>query len=101
MRRAYVLIYNDKLGTREEIRDFLDGRSDILHWRYDLPYAFYLISESSAEELYEVVQGFNRERGRFLITEVGANIQGWLPKETWTLLNSRHSHHTSGRSVPH
>ena len=91
MKRSYLMIYNDRLGTREAVRDFLDGRAEILHWRYDLPNTFYLISHLSAEELYEVVQGFNRKRGLFLICEVGSNSQGWLPEKTWTLLNAEYA----------
>ena len=91
MSRAYLLIYSDKLGTREEIRDFLDEQSEILHWRYDLPFTFYLISELSAEGLYEIVQGFNRKRARFLISEVGENTQGWMPEKTWELLNAEYA----------
>ena len=83
MKRTYLLIYSDKLGTREEIRAFLDKRSEILNWRYDLPHTFYLVSDLSAEELYEVIQSHNQERGFFLIGEVGQNTQGWLPAESW------------------
>lgn len=91
MKRAYLLIYSDRMGTREAIRDYLDGRPEILHWRYDLPYTFYLVSTLSAEQLYDIVQGFNQNRGRFLISEVGQNTQGWLPEKTWVLLNEEYA----------
>lgn len=87
MARAYVLIYSDMLGTREEVRDFIDGIPEITFWRYDLPNTFYLVSELSADELSDVVQGLNRKRARFLVIEVGSNKQGWLPRETWSVLN--------------
>ena len=93
MKRTYLLIYSDKLGTREEIREFLDKRSEILNWRYDLPHTFYLVSDLSAEELYEVIQSHNQQRGFFLISEVGQNTQGWLPAESWVLLNAEHARH--------
>ena len=91
MKRTYLLIYSDKLGTREEIRAFLDKRSEILNWRYDLPHTFYLVSDLSAEELYEVIQSHNQERGLFLISEVGQTTQGWLPAKSWMLLNAEHA----------
>ena len=100
MARAYFLIYSDKMGTRDEVKEFIDGRSEIEFWRYDLPYVFYLISELSADELYEVVQDFNRQRGRFLLSEVGSNTQGWLPKETWKLLNIGHTESSNRRMAP-
>lgn len=88
MHRAYLLIYSDQMGSRADVRDFVDGCPDIEHWRYDLPNTFYVVSDLSVEELYERVQGFNAKRGRFLICEVGKNKQGWLPPRTWRLLNN-------------
>lgn len=93
MKRSYLLIYSDRLGTREEIKEFLDRRSEILNWRYDLPHAFYLVSNLSAEELYEIIQSYNQERGLFLISEVGENTQGWLPAKSWMLLNAEYARH--------
>jgi hypothetical protein len=93
MKRTYLLIYSDKLGTREEIREFLDKKSEILNWRYDLPHTFYLVSNLSAEELHEVIQSHNQQRGFFLISEVGQNTQGWLPAESWMLLNAEYARH--------
>ena len=90
MRHSYLFIYSDYMGPREAITGYLDSRPEIIYWRYDLPNTIYLISESSAEKLYEVVQNFNQQRGRFLISEVSLNKQGWLPKETWNLLNKKY-----------
>ncbi len=89
MKRVYLLIYDNEVGTRKEVRKFLDERPEILHWRFDLPNTFYLISELSAGALYSVFQDFNQEHGSFLISEVGSNTQGWLPKRTWALLNEK------------
>ena len=85
-RRAYLFIYNDDVGTREEIRDYLDELPEVLNWRYDMPYAFYVISRCSAQEIAERIREF-ADDGRFLIVEVAENKQGWLPRRTWTLLN--------------
>lgn len=89
MKRAYLLIYDDEVGTRKEVRKFLDERPEVLHWRFDLPNTFYLVSELSAEALYGIFQNFNQEKGGFLISEVGSNTQGWLPKRSWALLNEK------------
>lgn len=88
MNRAYLLVYSDRVGSRQKIKTYLSSRQEILHWRYDLPNAFYLLSHLSLDELYDLVQEFNREKGRFLITEIGDNIQGWLPERTWNLLHN-------------
>ena len=86
---AYLLIYDHEVGTREEVREFLDEQPEILHWRYDLPNTFYLISDQSAEDLYEIFQNFNRKHGRFLVSKVSSNRQGWLPRKTWKFLNEK------------
>lgn len=87
MTRAYLLIYDHEVGAREEVREFLDEQPKILDWRYDLPNTFYLISDLSAEGLYEIFQNFNQEHGRFLVSEVSSNRQGWLPRKTWKFLD--------------
>lgn len=88
-RRAYLLTYSTGVGTREDIRDFIDDQPEILNWRYDTPHAFYLISESDAEEIAELILQFTRGDGRFLITEVAENSQGWLPRGAWRFLNEK------------
>jgi hypothetical protein len=88
MKRAYLLIYNDRLGSRETISSALNAMSEVKLWRYDVPHTFYLISEEDAKTLAKSL----RKRlgaGRFLITEITSNKGGWLPKETWHLLKSK------------
>ena len=88
-RRAYLFIYTGEVGTREEIRDYIDNLPEILSWRYDVPHAFYLISESSADEITERMLRFSKGDGRFLIAEVTENSQGWLPRGAWRFLNEK------------
>lgn len=88
-KKSYVLIYSDDLGTREEVRDFLDAQSKILNWRWELPNAFFLVSELSAHELAALVHRLN-EKARFLITEYAAvNSEGWLGNNAWKILNEQ------------
>lgn len=88
-RHAYLFIYNDDAGAREEIRGYIDKLPEILNWRCDMPHAFYLVSECSAKEIAEKIRAFTGDEGRFLISEVTGNKQGWLPKRTWRLLNEK------------
>ena len=95
-RRAYLFIYNDDVGTREQIREFLDELPEVLNWRYDIPHAFYVVSRCGAQELAERIREFSE--GRFLIAEVTKNKQGLLPRRTWNLLNKATLPRTDGRS---
>lgn len=88
-RRAYLFIHSSGVGTREEVRDFIDNVPEILNWRYDVPHAFYLISECDAHEITERILQFTEGEGRFLITEVAENSQGWLPRGAWRFLNEK------------
>lgn len=88
MRKSYIFIYSDSMGTREQVKSYLNQITIILDWRYELPNTFYLISEHSANE---IVAEIRRITGNslFLVTEYShQNSQGWLSNETWYLLNN-------------
>jgi len=89
MRKAYLLTYSDATGGRTHIRAWCDAEPMVIHWRYDMPHSFYLISEATAAELAASLKEHVAKKGRFLITEVSDNRQGWLPKETWQLLKNK------------
>ena len=86
-RRAYLFVYGDDLGTREELRDFLNKLPEVLNWRYDLPNTFYLVSESDAEELADKIGRYGG--GRFIVAEVPDNSQGWLPHRSWHIITEK------------
>ena len=86
MKKAYLLVFSNNLGTMAEIKDCLNSIDEIITWRTDLPNAFYLISESSAAELSKFIRENRGEKARFIVVEIGSNKQGWLPYETWYLL---------------
>ena len=89
MSKAYILVYEDKIGSRERVRDFLDKQSKIETWRFDLPNTFYLISDYSANELADVFLRLTEKDGRFIIAHLGADKQGWLPRDTWNFINQK------------
>ncbi len=89
MRKAYLLIYSDGTGGRDVMRNWVNQEPAVLHWRYDMPHSFYLISEASAADLAKSLTNFVGKKGRFMIVEVSDNRQGWLPAETWYLLRNK------------
>lgn len=86
-RRAYLFVYAADLGTREELRDFLEELPEVLNWRYDLPNTFYLVSESTASELAGKIR--QAGRGRFVVTEIPENSNGWLPRRSWEVITDK------------
>lgn len=81
----YVFIYNNDFGDREAVKELLNNITAVRNWRYDLPNAFYLDSEETADNLANLIIE-KKPNVRFLLTEVSRNMQGWLPKETWDFL---------------
>lgn len=89
MNKAYIFLYNSEVGTREQVKEFIDSRPEIVNWKYELPNSFYLISPKSAQELSAIIRSFTGKKGRFLVMECSANRQGWLDPATWTFLQEK------------
>jgi hypothetical protein len=89
MKKSYVFIYNSTVGDRDTVKDWLNDIPEIIHWRFDIPNSFYLVSEKNAEWLAAKINLRTGKRGRFLITEYSDNSQGWLSEDSWYLLNNK------------
>lgn len=96
MRKAYLLIFSDATGGKDAIRTWLNTEPAVIHWRTDMPHAFYVISEASAAELSQSLLNCIGRKGRYLFTEVSDNRQGILPKESWYLMRHKVRKPTEG-----
>lgn len=85
--KNYILLFNNLFGTRLEAIEIVKKIPAIQHWRSDMPYVIYLKSESSAQELCDAIRE-KRDKGRFLVCEVGKNRQGYLTKDSWRFLSN-------------
>lgn len=90
MRKSYLFVYNDTVGTREEIKNHLNTMSSVITWRFDMPNVFYIISENTADEIAEEFEKKAGTGGRFIFLEYNGNAQGRLTGESWYLLNNKH-----------
>lgn len=89
MRKVYLFIFNDEVGTREELKGFLNIMSTVITWRYDIPHSFYVISENTAAELYDEFVELNGTKGRFMFVECTENSQGQMLKDSWYFFNNK------------
>jgi hypothetical protein len=91
MKKCYLFLYSDAVGTREVVKDSLNKINEITDWRYELPNSFYLISELSAQDLAnKFKEVINRQTGMtFIISEIGQNSYGWLNQESWHLIQNK------------
>ena len=85
--KNYLLIFNNLFATRLEAIEIVKKIPAIKSWRSDMPNAIYLKSESSAQQLCDALREL-RNKGRFLVCEIGANRQGYLTKESWDFLSN-------------
>ena len=86
-RYAYLLVFNSRVGTVQEVSAFLDEREDVFqNWITTLPNSFFVVSDRSASELSEVFRSFTKDKGRFIILDVDTDRNGWLPKKTWNFI---------------
>ena len=86
-RWAYVLVYDDNVGTRDEVKAFLDSRPEILNWASCMPHAFFLVSDKTATTLQQLISTFNKNGGNFIILDAKTDRNGWLPRKYWDFLN--------------
>lgn len=86
-RMVYLLVYSNSVGTRDDIKAWVNGCGLVKAWRYDMPNSMYLASEASAQKLSDSLREA-LPQGRFLITELSENRQGWLTSETWHLFRT-------------
>lgn len=89
MKKSYLLLYGSNLGSPDQVRDWVDSIDIITDWRTQLPQCIFLISESSAEDIYKELIKKVGEKGTFLIVEYSKNSQGRLSDETWHLLEHK------------
>ena len=89
MANHYILVYNDYVGSREQVKQAIDQDPRIINWRYDLPNMFYLKTALSANDLASIIHKLRGQEGMFIIAQIDkTNKQGWLPEETWNFLNT-------------
>jgi len=89
MRKAYLFLYDDDVGARQEIKGVLNNMQCVSIWRFDIPHSFYITSECSAEKIYEEFVQKNGTKGRFMFIEASTNRQGQMLTDTWYLLTHK------------
>lgn len=89
MKWAYILVFDDALGTRKEIQEFLDKRPEVLNWYACMSNAIFLVSERTASGLQAIMKEFSvGKNARFVIVDANTDRDGWLPKAAWEFLRN-------------
>ena len=84
---AYLVVFSDSLGSQQEVHELLNGMPEVTYWYRCLPHCVFFTSTLGAHAIAESFYAqFGKSPGkRFLITEVHADRQGWLPEGAWHL----------------
>jgi hypothetical protein len=88
MHNVYLLHFNERLGTKKEVKNWLDSIDEVESWHSDSRYVFYIRSNSSAHRLYEeLMKRCEKAHPYFLLIELNtANMQGRQNSATWAFL---------------
>lgn len=86
----YLIVFNDKLGTRKEVQEFLDTVPEVTYWYACLPNSVFFTARVSAKAISEKINAkFGTDSGkRHFITEIAADREGWMPKSVWHLVKN-------------
>jgi hypothetical protein len=88
-RWCYILVFDDALGTRKEIQNFLNTRPEVLNWYACMSNAIFIVSDQTASGLQRAISTFNQGKdANFIILDVKTDRNGWLPKTAWEFLSN-------------
>jgi hypothetical protein len=88
-RWAYILVFDDALGTRQEIQAFLNTRPEVLNWYACMSNAIFIVSDQTAATLQQAVSEFNAGKSaNFIVLDVKTDRQGWLPRSAWDFMSN-------------
>lgn len=87
MRKTYIFVYSNALGSREEVRQIVDSIQEIVNWIYGIPNCFFIQSNRTADELVDLIKGkFPGDGKMFFVSEITDNRQGYLSQDLWKFI---------------
>jgi hypothetical protein len=92
MKKIYLLIYSSALGTRDQVKALLDEMPEVISWRYEIPYSFFIISERTKKEIGLVLheRAHDPKQARILVVDItnDTSIYGWISRDTWNYISA-------------
>jgi hypothetical protein len=89
MKKCYILAHNAAAASHEQMSTVLNSLKEVSIWKSEIPSVFFIVSENSAAELTKLVRAQTGDKGRFLISEITANRNGWITADSWHLINNK------------
>jgi len=86
----YILVWSNSAGKRDEIKEFINSRDEIITWYLCMSNAIFIRSEYTAGALEKIFREFTMDKGRFIILDCDADRNGWLPRKAWDFMKNKY-----------
>lgn len=86
----YILVFSDSVGSREDVKDFINSRDEIITWYLCMSNAIFIRSKLAATSLQKVFREFTNDKGRFIILDCDTDRNGWLPTKAWQFMRDEY-----------
>jgi len=86
----YILVFSDSVGKREDVKDFINSRNEIITWYLCMTNAIFIRSRLTATQLQQVFREFTHDKGRFIILDCNTDRNGWLPEDAWKFMKNEY-----------
>ena len=84
----YIIVFSNPVGSRNEVKEFIDSRSEFKHWYVCMSNAIFVRSNKTAKQITEIFREFTEDSGRFIVLDVDTDRSGWLPKRAWAFMRT-------------
>lgn len=99
MTRLYAIHFSPPIEYTD-VRGWADTSPLVETWRHEIPNCLFLASASSADDLARELVTRTGKAGRVLITELGANLAGWMTADFWKLVRAKGSGVPGREQIP-
>ena len=89
MRKCYLLMHANTAASYQQMKVVLNAIPEVKTWRTDIPNCFYVVSETDAKTLANLIREKTGNKGRLIVSEVSGNCYGWLTKESWYFIKNK------------
>ena len=89
MKNCYLLAHDTAAASHEQMKTILNAIKEVVTWRSEIACVFFVVSESSASELTPLIRKQTGEKGRFILSEITHNRNGWVTPDSWHIINHK------------
>jgi len=86
----YILVFSDSVGSKDDVKNFVNSRSEILTWYLCMSNAIFVRSKYTADDLQKIFREFTKDKGRFMILDCDTDRNGWLPRKAWDFMKNEY-----------